>query len=154
MQGPLVMVANPAFAIKAPRNGLTMLRLIPARSYASAGSGVSSNQLDIFVAADTKKRAQAVNSPARKSIDTDRLNCVVRPSELLAIHGRAIAACAASRHTPALRREAAMIVDAQVRLWKANPPERPWPPNRVAQPPEPFTIGAGFDRRMSEHARR
>jgi predicted TIM-barrel fold metal-dependent hydrolase len=34
-----------------------------------------------------------------------------------------------------------MIVDAQVHLWKANTPNRPWLPNRVAQLPEPFTIG-------------
>jgi predicted TIM-barrel fold metal-dependent hydrolase len=33
-----------------------------------------------------------------------------------------------------------MIVDAQVHLWKANTADRPWPPNRVAQQPEPFTI--------------
>ena len=32
-----------------------------------------------------------------------------------------------------------MIVDAQVHLWKANTPDRPWLPNRVAQLPEPFT---------------
>lgn len=33
-----------------------------------------------------------------------------------------------------------MIVDAQVHLWLANTPERPWLPNRVAQLPEPFLI--------------
>jgi predicted TIM-barrel fold metal-dependent hydrolase len=33
-----------------------------------------------------------------------------------------------------------MIVDAQIHLWKANTPDRPWQPNRVAQLPEPFTI--------------
>ncbi len=33
-----------------------------------------------------------------------------------------------------------MIVDAQVHIWKANTPDRPWLPNRVAQLPEPFTI--------------
>ena len=33
-----------------------------------------------------------------------------------------------------------MIVDAQVHLWKANTPDRPWLPNRVAQLPEPFLI--------------
>jgi predicted TIM-barrel fold metal-dependent hydrolase len=33
-----------------------------------------------------------------------------------------------------------MIVDAQVCLWKANTPDRPWLPNRLAQLPEPFTI--------------
>jgi hypothetical protein len=45
-----------------------------------------------------------------------------------------------------------MIVDAQVPLWKANTPERPWLPNRVAQLPEPSTIRVGFDQPMSEHA--
>jgi predicted TIM-barrel fold metal-dependent hydrolase len=33
-----------------------------------------------------------------------------------------------------------MVVDAQVHLWKADTPDRPWLPNRVAQLPEPFTI--------------
>ncbi|MGB6537971.1 MAG: amidohydrolase family protein [Xanthobacteraceae bacterium] len=33
-----------------------------------------------------------------------------------------------------------MIVDAQVHLWKADTPDRPWLPDRVAQLPEPFTI--------------
>jgi predicted TIM-barrel fold metal-dependent hydrolase len=32
-----------------------------------------------------------------------------------------------------------MIVDAQVHFWKANTPDRPWLPGRVAQLPEPFT---------------
>jgi predicted TIM-barrel fold metal-dependent hydrolase len=31
------------------------------------------------------------------------------------------------------------IVDAQVHLWKANTPDRPWPPNTVPQLPEPFS---------------
>jgi predicted TIM-barrel fold metal-dependent hydrolase len=33
-----------------------------------------------------------------------------------------------------------MIVDAQVHVWKANTPDRPWLPNRVAQLAEPFTL--------------
>jgi predicted TIM-barrel fold metal-dependent hydrolase len=33
-----------------------------------------------------------------------------------------------------------MIADAQVHLWKADTPDRPWLANRVAQLPEPFTI--------------
>ena len=33
-----------------------------------------------------------------------------------------------------------MLVDAQVHLWKANTPDRPWLPNRVAQLPEPMLI--------------
>jgi predicted TIM-barrel fold metal-dependent hydrolase len=33
-----------------------------------------------------------------------------------------------------------MIVDSQVHLWKAQTPEWPWVPGRVAQLPEPFTI--------------
>ena len=33
-----------------------------------------------------------------------------------------------------------MIVDAQVHIWKANTPDRPWLPNRVAQLAEPFTL--------------
>ena len=33
-----------------------------------------------------------------------------------------------------------MIVDAQAHLWKAEAPDRPWLPGRVAQLPEPFLI--------------
>ena len=33
-----------------------------------------------------------------------------------------------------------MIVDAQVHIWKANTPDRPWPPGRTPQLPEPFTL--------------
>jgi L-fuconolactonase len=33
-----------------------------------------------------------------------------------------------------------MIVDAQVHLWKAETPDRPWVPGRVAQLPEPFLV--------------
>jgi predicted TIM-barrel fold metal-dependent hydrolase len=37
------------------------------------------------------------------------------------------------------------IVDAQVHLWKANTPDRPWPPNTVPQLPEPF----GYEKLLS-----
>jgi len=33
-----------------------------------------------------------------------------------------------------------MIIDSQVHLWKAETPDWPWVPRRVAQLPEPFTI--------------
>src|ERR1700694_1087260 len=33
-----------------------------------------------------------------------------------------------------------MIVDSQVHLWKAETPDWPWVPGRVAQLPEPFSI--------------
>jgi predicted TIM-barrel fold metal-dependent hydrolase len=33
-----------------------------------------------------------------------------------------------------------MIVDSQVHLWKAETPDWPWVPGRVAQLPESFTI--------------
>jgi predicted TIM-barrel fold metal-dependent hydrolase len=32
-----------------------------------------------------------------------------------------------------------LIVDAQVHIWKAEAPDRPWMPGRVAQLPEPFS---------------
>jgi len=35
-----------------------------------------------------------------------------------------------------------IIVDSQVHQWKAQTPDRPWPPGRVAQLPEPF----GYDK--------
>ena len=33
-----------------------------------------------------------------------------------------------------------LIVDAQIHLWKANTPDRPWTPGASAQLPEPMTI--------------
>ena len=44
-----------------------------------------------------------------------------------------------------------MIVDAQVHLWKANTPDRPWLPNRVAQLPqaEQWVFAAPEDWRMA-----
>jgi predicted TIM-barrel fold metal-dependent hydrolase len=33
-----------------------------------------------------------------------------------------------------------LIVDAQIHMWKANTPDRPWAPNARPQLPEPFTI--------------
>ncbi len=35
------------------------------------------------------------------------------------------------------------IVDAQIHLWQAEAPDRPWPPGRAheAQKPYPITIG-------------
>ena len=38
---------------------------------------------------------------------------------------------------PARRR---LVVDAQVHMWKASTPDRPWVPGARAQLPEPFTI--------------
>ena len=54
-----------------------------------------------------------------------------------------------------------MIVDSQVHLWKAETPDWPWVPGRVAQLPEPFTTEklvplmdqAGVDRVVSEWTR-
>ena len=47
-----------------------------------------------------------------------------------------IAARHRTRQTPTTKSgRSAMIVDAQVHLWKANTPDRPWLPNRVAQLP-------------------
>ena len=48
-------------------------------------------------------------------------------------------AAAQDAAAPARRR---IIVDAQVHQWKAQTPDRPWPPGRVAQLPEPF----GYDK--------
>jgi predicted TIM-barrel fold metal-dependent hydrolase len=46
---------------------------------------------------------------------------------------------AAQAPQPGARR---IIVDSQVHQWKAQAPERPWPPGRVPQLPEPF----GYDK--------
>ncbi len=54
----------------------------------------------------------------------------------LAAPGPRQAAAQAPAPKPARR-----IVDAQVHLWKANTPDRPWPPNTVPQLPQPF----GYD---------
>ena len=43
--------------------------------------------------------------------------------------------------TPALAQiQKRLIVDAQIHLWKANTPDRPWAPDTRAQLPEPMTI--------------
>lgn len=39
-----------------------------------------------------------------------------------------------------LGRPKRLIVDAQIHLWKANTPDRPWAPGMQAQLPEPMTI--------------
>ena len=41
----------------------------------------------------------------------------------------------AKAQAPAPRR---IIVDSQVHQWKAQAPDRPWPPGSVPQLPEPF----------------
>ena len=48
----------------------------------------------------------------------------------------------AAAQAPAPQAARRRIVDAQVHLWKANTPDRPWPPNTVPQLPEPF----GYDK--------
>ena len=66
--------------------------------------------------------------------------------------GVALATTGALQAQPAPKKR--MIVDAQVHMWLANTPERPWTPGAQAQLPEPMTIerlvplmdGAGVDR--------
>jgi len=48
----------------------------------------------------------------------------------------------AAGQAPAPQAARRRIIDAQVHLWKANTPDRPWPPNTVPQLPEPF----GYDK--------
>src|SRR4051812_12735731 len=59
------------------------------------------------------------------------LNSAIGASVVLAGEGAQRAAAQA----PANRR---IIVDAQVHQWKAQAPDRPWPPGAVPQLPEPF----------------
>src|SRR5713101_6390278 len=47
----------------------------------------------------------------------------------------------AAAQAPAPQAARRRIVDAQVHLWKANTPDRPWPPNTTPQLPQPF----GYD---------
>src|SRR3954447_26450644 len=49
---------------------------------------------------------------------------------------------AAQQRAPAEQTSARkrMIVDAQVHLWKAETPDRPWRPGATPQLPEPFTV--------------
>ena len=56
--------------------------------------------------------------------------------------GLALAAPGAQPAAAQAPRAPRRIVDAQVHLWKANTPDRPWPPNTVPQLPEPF----GYDK--------
>jgi predicted TIM-barrel fold metal-dependent hydrolase len=60
------------------------------------------------------------------------LNSILGAGATLATQGSDMVAA-----QPAQRRT---IVDAQVHLWKASTPERPWVPGARAQLPEPFTI--------------
>jgi predicted TIM-barrel fold metal-dependent hydrolase len=54
--------------------------------------------------------------------------------------GAAIVAPHALAQAPGMTAASArMIVDAQVHLWKAQTPDRPWVPGMVPQLPEPFT---------------
>jgi len=54
--------------------------------------------------------------------------------------GAALAAQQAHAQGPAMTAAGRrMIVDAQVHLWKAQAPDRPWVPGMVPQLPEPFT---------------
>jgi predicted TIM-barrel fold metal-dependent hydrolase len=67
------------------------------------------------------------------------LNGTLGAGAVLAAQGRQSAAAQTPAPQPGRRR---MIVDSQVHQWKAQAPDRPWPPGRVAQLPEPF----GYDR--------
>ncbi len=64
---------------------------------------------------------------------------------LLTSLGAGLALSAPGPHRAAAQapapKPARRIVDAQVHLWKANTPDRPWPPNTVPQLPQPF----GYD---------
>jgi predicted TIM-barrel fold metal-dependent hydrolase len=46
----------------------------------------------------------------------------------------------ASETSPARSGQRRRITDAQIHLWKAETPDRPWVPGRPPQMPEPFTI--------------
>jgi predicted TIM-barrel fold metal-dependent hydrolase len=50
------------------------------------------------------------------------------------------AALVAQRIVPVAAQQKRLIVDAQIHLWPANTPERPWAPGAKPQLPEPFTI--------------
>ena len=54
----------------------------------------------------------------------------------------ALAAAQQAAPRPAAAQAKRLIVDAQVHLWKADTPDRPWPPNTVPQLPYPF----GYDK--------
>jgi len=48
--------------------------------------------------------------------------------------------CAATQNSAGQPTRRRLIVDAQVHMWKASTPERPWVPGSRPQLPEPFTI--------------
>jgi predicted TIM-barrel fold metal-dependent hydrolase len=50
------------------------------------------------------------------------------------------AALATLRFAPAAAQPKRLIVDAQIHMWPANRPDRPWAPGTKPQLPEPFTI--------------
>ena len=65
------------------------------------------------------------------------VNGTLGASLALATEGTQSAAAQAPAAQTERRR---LIVDAQVHLWKAETPDRPWVPGLVPQLPEPFTI--------------
>jgi predicted TIM-barrel fold metal-dependent hydrolase len=67
------------------------------------------------------------------------LNGTLTAGLALAAQGSRQAAAQSPAPQPTRNR---LIVDAQVHQWKAEAPDRPWPPGRVAQLPEPF----GYDK--------
>jgi predicted TIM-barrel fold metal-dependent hydrolase len=69
----------------------------------------------------------------------DFLNDALGAGAGLALVGPQSAVAQAPARQPGPHR---LIVDSQVHQWKAQAPDRPWPPGRVAQLPEPF----GYDK--------
>jgi len=69
----------------------------------------------------------------------DFLNDALGAGAGLALAGPQSALAQAPARQPGPHR---LIVDSQVHQWKAQAPDRPWPPGRVAQLPEPF----GYDK--------
>jgi predicted TIM-barrel fold metal-dependent hydrolase len=65
------------------------------------------------------------------------LNSAMSAGVVLTASGAPVASQQASPQTGVRKR---MIVDAQVHLWKAETPDRPWRPGATPQLPEPFTI--------------
>jgi predicted TIM-barrel fold metal-dependent hydrolase len=54
--------------------------------------------------------------------------------------GTASVALASASFKPAAAQMRRLIVDAQIHMWPANRPDRPWVPGAQPQLPEPFTI--------------
>jgi len=96
-------------------------------------------------AAENMQTGELPTKTRRKTYTKHGGYAMLSRRSLLTSLGAGLALSAPGPHRAAAQapapKPARRIVDAQVHLWKANTPDRPWPPNTVPQLPQPF----GYD---------